>query len=69
MTGTLIVALDLDSRAEAERLIADIGDAVDFYKIGYQLFYGGDGLDLGKAQPHQGYPAPGLRSRAASQDV
>ena len=49
MSGTLIVALDLDSRAEAERLIERLGDAVDFYKIGYQLFYGGDGLALGKA--------------------
>jgi len=49
MTGTLIVALDLDTRAQAERVIADIGEAVDFYKIGYQLFYGGDGLNLGKA--------------------
>ena len=49
MAGTLIVALDLDTRDEAERLIAQLGDAVDFYKIGYQLFYGGDGLNLGKA--------------------
>ncbi len=49
MAGTLIVALDLDTRDEAERLIADLGEAVDFYKIGYQLFYGGDGLNLGKA--------------------
>jgi orotidine-5'-phosphate decarboxylase len=49
MPGTLIVALDLDSRAEAETLIERLGDAVDFYKIGYQLFYGGDGLALGKA--------------------
>jgi orotidine-5'-phosphate decarboxylase len=49
MTGNLIVALDLDSRAEAETLISRLGDAVDFYKIGYQLFYGGDGLNLGKA--------------------
>jgi orotidine-5'-phosphate decarboxylase len=49
MTGTLIVALDLDSRAEAERLIERLGDTVDFYKIGYQLFYGGDGFALGKA--------------------
>lgn len=49
MTGTLIVALDLDTRQAAEQVIADIGDAVDFYKIGYQLFYGGDGLNLGKA--------------------
>ena len=47
--GTLIVALDLDSRAEAEMLIERLGETVDFYKIGYQLFYGGDGLDLGKS--------------------
>jgi orotidine-5'-phosphate decarboxylase len=49
MTGTLIVALDLDSRAVAEALIERLDDAVDFYKIGYQLIYGGDGLGLGKA--------------------
>jgi len=49
MSGTLIVALDVDTRAEAEMLIERIGDAADFYKIGYQLFYGGDGLALGKA--------------------
>jgi orotidine-5'-phosphate decarboxylase len=48
MTGTLIVALDLDTRAEAEQLVGQLGDSVDFYKIGYQLFYGGDGLNLGK---------------------
>jgi orotidine-5'-phosphate decarboxylase len=48
MTGTLIVALDLGSRGEAERLIERLGDTVDFYKIGYQLFYGGDGLALGR---------------------
>jgi orotidine-5'-phosphate decarboxylase len=49
MAGTLIVALDLDTRDEAERLVANLGDAVDFYKIGYQCFYGADGLNLGKA--------------------
>lgn len=49
MTGTLIVALDLDSRSEAEALIGRLGSSVDFYKIGYQLFYGGDGLALGKS--------------------
>lgn len=49
MPGTLITALDFDTRAEAERLIERLGDRVDFYKIGYQLFYGGDGLALGKA--------------------
>lgn len=49
MSGTLIVALDLDHRAEAETLIERLGDSVVFYKIGYQLFYGGNGLSLGKA--------------------
>ncbi len=49
MTGTLIVALDVDSRAEAEMLIERLGEKVDFYKIGYQLAYGGDGLRLGRA--------------------
>jgi orotidine-5'-phosphate decarboxylase len=49
MAGTLIVALDVDSRREAESLVERLGDSVDFYKIGYQLFYGGDGFALGKA--------------------
>ena len=49
MAGTLIVALDFDTRREAESLVERLGDSVDFYKIGYQLFYGGDGLALGKA--------------------
>ncbi|HWA19532.1 MAG TPA: orotidine-5'-phosphate decarboxylase [Devosia sp.] len=49
MTATLIAALDLDSRAEAEAVVQRLGDSVGFYKIGYQLFYGGDGLALGKA--------------------
>lgn len=44
----VIVALDLDSRAEAETLIGRLGDKAGFYKIGYQLFYGGDGFALGK---------------------
>lgn len=49
MSSTLIVALDLDSRAEAERVIERLDGSADFFKIGYQLFYGGDGLNLGKA--------------------
>jgi len=43
----LIVALDLPSVAEAEKLVADVGDAVSFYKIGYQLGYAG-GLEFAK---------------------
>lgn len=45
----LIVALDFDARAQAEKLVETLDDEVSFYKIGYQLFYGGDGLELGKA--------------------
>lgn len=50
----LIVALDFDTRKDAEELVARLGDAVSFYKIGYQLFYGGDGLALGKELIAQG---------------
>ncbi|WP_096484551.1 orotidine-5'-phosphate decarboxylase [Methylorubrum populi] len=41
----LIVALDLPDVAAAERLVARIGDAATFYKIGYRLAYAG-GLDF-----------------------
>jgi orotidine-5'-phosphate decarboxylase len=41
----LIVALDLPSVAGAEAMVARLGDAVTFYKIGYQLAYAG-GLPL-----------------------
>ena len=46
--GQVIVALDLDTRAEAETLIGRLGERAEFYKIGYQLFYGGDGFAFGK---------------------
>jgi orotidine-5'-phosphate decarboxylase len=49
MAGTLIAALDVDTRAEAEALVQALDGAADFFKIGYQLIYGGDGLALGKA--------------------
>ena len=41
----LIVALDLPSVAEAEKAVADLGDAVSFYKVGYELVLTG-GLDF-----------------------
>src|SRR6202046_5944355 len=41
----LIVALDLPGVAAAEAMVARLGDAVTFYKIGYQLAYAG-GLPL-----------------------
>lgn len=44
----LIVPLDFSTRAEAENLVETLDDAVSFYKIGYQLAFGGDGLNLGR---------------------
>jgi orotidine-5'-phosphate decarboxylase len=44
----LIVALDVSTIAEAEAMIARLGEAVTFYKIGYQLAFAG-GLDLAQA--------------------
>jgi len=41
----LIVALDVPTRAEAERLVRSVDDAVSFYKIGLQLF-ASDGMAL-----------------------
>jgi len=41
----LIVALDLPKIAQAEEMIARLGDSVSFYKIGYQLAFAG-GLAL-----------------------
>src|SRR5450759_3897291 len=41
----LIVALDLPDVAAAEAMVARLGDAVNFYKIGYQLGFAG-GLPL-----------------------
>ena len=37
----LIVALDVPSVAAAQAMVARLGDAVTFYKIGYQLAYAG----------------------------
>ncbi|MBN9345349.1 MAG: orotidine-5'-phosphate decarboxylase [Devosia sp.] len=48
MAGTLIVALDVDTRREAAALVEALDGAADFFKIGYQLFYGGDGFALGR---------------------
>ena len=44
----LIVALDVQSRAEAVEKVKLIGDAVDFYKIGLELFTA-EGPDVVKA--------------------
>src|SRR5262245_34899416 len=41
----LIVALDLPDITQAEATVAQLGDSVSFYKIGYQLAFAG-GLAL-----------------------
>jgi orotidine-5'-phosphate decarboxylase len=43
----LIVALDLPSVEQAEAMVARLGEAVSFYKIGYQLAFAG-GLPLAR---------------------
>ena len=49
----LIVALDVASVEQAEAMVARLGDAVSFYKIGYQLAYAG-GMPLVKRLADQG---------------
>jgi len=44
----LIVALDLPSAKAAETMVERLGDAVSFYKIGYQLAFAG-GIDFARA--------------------
>ncbi len=48
MSGQLIVGLDVSTRMEAEDIIQRLDGTVDFFKIGYQCFYGADGFALGK---------------------
>jgi orotidine-5'-phosphate decarboxylase len=45
--GRLIVALDVADAASARALIAELGDAAGFYKIGLELLFSG-GLDLAR---------------------
>lgn len=44
----LIVGLDVPTIAEAEKVVEELGDAVSFYKIGYQLVFAG-GLDFARS--------------------
>ena len=44
----LIVPLDLPSVAEARQMVAALGEAVSFYKVGLELFAGGDGMTLAR---------------------
>lgn len=41
MRDRLIVGLDVPTLAEAERVVHELGDTVNFYKIGYQLVFAG----------------------------
>ena len=43
----LIVGLDIPTVAEAEAMVAALGDTVSFYKIGYQLVFAG-GLEFAR---------------------
>ncbi len=49
----LIVALDIPDVDRAARLVADLGDSVTFYKIGYELGFAG-GLPLAERLAGQG---------------
>lgn len=49
----LIVALDVPTASEARALVARLGNAVAFYKIGHELLFDG-GLDLARELKGQG---------------
>lgn len=49
----LIVALDMPSVEEAQRLVAKLDDTVTFYKVGLELLFAG-GLDLAESLTAQG---------------
>ncbi len=44
----LIVPLDLPSADEARAMVEGIGEAVSFYKVGLELFAGGEGMVLAR---------------------
>jgi orotidine-5'-phosphate decarboxylase len=52
-TDKLIVALDMPSIEEAQRLVARLDESVTFYKVGLELLFTG-GLDLARALKHMG---------------
>jgi orotidine-5'-phosphate decarboxylase len=47
MRDRLIVGLDIPTVAEAEAMVNQLGDAVGFYKVGYQLAFAG-GLEFAR---------------------
>ena len=44
----LIIPLDLPSVAEARAMVEALGEAVAFYKVGLELFAGGEGMTLAR---------------------
>ena len=54
MRERLIVGLDVASTAEADRIVAALGDSAHVYKIGYQLAYAG-GLPLVRELSQEGF--------------
>jgi len=52
-TNPIIVALDFESAAEAAALVAKLGDRVDFYKVGMEL-YAAAGMAFAKELRAQG---------------
>jgi orotidine-5'-phosphate decarboxylase len=50
----LIVPLDLPAAGEARAMIAAIGEAVSFYKVGLELFATGEGMALAAELKRQG---------------
>lgn len=52
-TDRLIVALDMPTVEEAQRLIVTLGDTVTFYKVGLELLFAG-GLNLARALKRDG---------------
>ena len=53
-TSPVIVALDLESGADARSLIASLGDSASFYKVGLEL-YTSSGVDLVRELKAQGH--------------
>jgi orotidine-5'-phosphate decarboxylase len=53
-TSPVIVALDLESSADARSLIASLGDSVSFYKVGLEL-YTSTGVDFVRELKAQGH--------------
>jgi orotidine-5'-phosphate decarboxylase len=49
----IIVALDVESAAEARQLVAKLGESVDFYKVGMEL-YAASGMEMVRDLQEQG---------------